>query len=134
MDSHRRAFLKTTAFAAAPLLFGANDRITYGLIGALLASRERNASLPQVPTLTELGVADYDGAGWCALFGPAKMPPELVAKLNDATRKVLAAEEFRAKLVEQGFDVWADSPQALGARVVKELALWGPVTKGIPQQ
>ena len=34
MDSYRRAFLKTTAFAAAPLLFGANDRITYGLIGA----------------------------------------------------------------------------------------------------
>ena len=99
-----------------------------------VTSRERNASLPQVPTLTELGVADYDVAGWFALFGPAKMPPELVAKFNDATRKVLATEEFRAKLVEQGFDVWADSPQALGARVVKELALWGPVTKGIPQQ
>jgi tripartite-type tricarboxylate transporter receptor subunit TctC len=99
-----------------------------------VTSKERNASLPNVPTLAELGVQDYDVTGWFALFGPSKMPADLLSRLNEAARKAQANEELKARWVESGFDIWSGSPQLLGERLAKELALWGPVTKGIPQQ
>ncbi len=99
-----------------------------------VTSRERNAAMPNVPTLTELGVPDYEVVGWFGLFGPPRMPADLLARLNEASRKALASEELKARWTEAGFDAWSGTPQALGERVAKELALWGPVTKGIPQQ
>jgi tripartite-type tricarboxylate transporter receptor subunit TctC len=111
------------------------SHIAAGKVNALaVTSRERNASLPNVPTLSELGVKDYEVAGWFGVFGPPKMAPELVQQLNAATRRALANKELEAKLVEAGFDVWSGSAQALGERLVKELALWAPIAKGIPQQ
>ncbi len=99
-----------------------------------VTSRERNASMASVPTLLELGVPDYDVTGWFALFGPPKMPADLLARLNDAARKAQANEELKTRWVESGFDIWIATPQVLGDRLAKELALWGPVTKGIEKQ
>ncbi len=99
-----------------------------------VTSRERNASMPEVPTMREAGVPDYDVGGWFGIFGPAKLPPELLGRYNAATVKALASDELKAKLTEQGYDVWSGPPQMLAERTAKELALWGPVTKGIPQQ
>jgi tripartite-type tricarboxylate transporter receptor subunit TctC len=99
-----------------------------------VTSRERNASMPDVPTMREVGVADYEVGGWFGIFGPAKLPADALARYNDAARKALAGDELKNKLVEQGYDVWSGPAQWLAERTVKELALWGPVTKGIPQQ
>jgi len=60
-----------------------------------VTSRERNASMPDVPSMREVGIADYDVGGWYALYGPAKMPADLVARLNEATRKALAGDELK---------------------------------------
>ena len=102
--------------------------------GVAVTSRDRNASLTDIPSMRESGIADYDVGGWYGLFGSTKLAPEFIAKVNDATRKALANEELKAKLIEQGYDLWVGSPQALGERVAKELALWGSVAKGIPKQ
>ena len=99
-----------------------------------VTSRERNASMANVPTLMELGVPDYDVTGWFALFGPPKMPADLLARLNEAARKAQANDELKARWIESGFDIWNGTPQTLADRLVKELALWGPVTKNIPKQ
>ncbi len=99
-----------------------------------VTSRERNTSMPDVPTMREVGVADYEVGGWFGIFGPAKLPADVVARYNAAAAKALANEELKARLIEQGYDVWTGSAQMLAERAVKELALWGPVTKGIPQQ
>lgn len=99
-----------------------------------VTSRERNASMPDVPTMRELGVPDYDVFGWYGLFAPPKLPAELAARLNDATRKALANEELKAKLVELGYDLWVGPGQALGERTAQDLAMWASVTKGIPKQ
>ena len=102
--------------------------------GVAVTSKDRNASLPDVPSMRESGIQDYDVGGWYGLFGPNKLAPEFIAKINDATRKALASEELKAKLIEQGYDLWVGSPQALGERTAKELALWATVSKGIPKQ
>ena len=99
-----------------------------------VTSRERNASMPDVPSMREVGIADYDVGGWYALYGPAKMPADLVARLNDATRKALAGDELKNKLIEQGYDIWTGSPQLVSERAARELTLWGTVTKGIQVQ
>jgi tripartite-type tricarboxylate transporter receptor subunit TctC len=104
------------------------------VVGVAVTSKERNASLPNLPTMTELGVKDYEVSGWFGLFGPPRMAAEQANQLNAAARKVLANEEFRAKLQEAGFDVWSGTPQVLAERLAKELALWGPLTKGIEKQ
>ncbi|WP_027478774.1 Bug family tripartite tricarboxylate transporter substrate binding protein [Curvibacter gracilis] len=96
-----------------------------------VTSRERNASLPEVPTMVESGIADYDVGGWYGLYGPARLPPELVNRLNEATRRALAQDELKAKLIEQGYDLWSGSPQLLAERAARDLALWGTVAKGI---
>lgn len=96
-----------------------------------VTSRERNASLPEVPTMMESGIADYDVGGWYGLYGPARLAPELVGRLNEATRRALAQDELKAKLIEQGYDLWTGSPQLLAERAARDLALWGTVAKGI---
>jgi tripartite-type tricarboxylate transporter receptor subunit TctC len=99
-----------------------------------VTSRERNAAMPNVPTLGELGVPDYEVTGWFGLFGPLKMPPDLLARLNEAARKAQANDELKTRWTDAGFDAWSGSPVMLGERVVKELALWAPVTRGIDKQ
>lgn len=106
--------------------------ITSGRVRPLaVTSRERNPALPDVPTMGELGVRDYEVGGWYGLYGPAKMPRELVMRYNEATRKALGHEELRSKLVDHGYVLWTGTPEILAERATKDLALWGTVTKGI---
>ena len=69
--------------------------------------------------------------GWYALYGPAKLPADIVARYNDATRKALAGDDLKNLLVEQGYDLWTGSAQLLAERAARELAMWATVTKGI---
>lgn len=114
------------------IIGSARNYIASGRVRALaVTSRERNASMPDVPTMREEGIADYEVGGWYGLYGPAKLPASIVARYNEATRKALAQVELRDKLVEQGYDLWLGSPQTLSDRAAKELAMWATVTKGI---
>lgn len=114
------------------IIGSARTYIETGRVRALaVTSSERNASLPNVPTMREEGVADYVVGGWYGLYGPAKLPAALVARYNEATRKALATAELRSKLLEQGYDLWLGSPETLADRASKELAMWATVSKGI---
>ncbi len=113
----------------------ARNYIASGRVRAVaVTSRERNASLPDVPSMREAGVVDYEVGGWFGIYGPANLPADLITRYNEATRKALMTDELKSKLVEQGYDIWTGPPQVLSERAAKELALWGPVTKGIPAQ
>ena len=67
------------------------------------------------------GVAG-DPAALAALEDGNRALEAEIARLNEATRKALAGEELKAKLVEQGYDLWTGSPQVLGERAARELA------------
>ena len=117
------------------IIGSARNYVTAGRVRALaVTSRERNASMPDVPTMRELGIADYEVGGWYGLYGPAKLPADIVARVNEATRKALAGEDLRNRLIEQGYDLWTGTPEMLSDRAARELALWGSVTKGITLQ
>lgn len=117
------------------IIGSARNYVASGRVRALaVTSPERNASMPDVPTMREAGVPDLEVGGWFALFGPARLPAEMVARYNEAARKALANEELRAKYIEQGYDLWVGSAQQVAERTARELALWAPVAKALPPQ
>ena len=99
-----------------------------------VTSAQRSAAVPDVPTMREVGIADYEVGGWYGLYGPARLPADIVARVNEATRKALANDDLKNKLIEQGYELWTGTPQMLTERAARELALWATVTKGIQVQ
>jgi tripartite-type tricarboxylate transporter receptor subunit TctC len=117
------------------IIGSARNYISSGRVLPLaVTSRERNPSLPDVPTMGEVGIADYDVGGWYGLYGPARLPADIVARFNEATRKALASDDLKNKLIEQGYELWTGTPQLLSERAARELSLWATVTKGIQVQ
>lgn len=117
------------------IIGSARNYISSGRVHAVaVTSLERNASLPDVPTMREAGIADYEVGGWYGLYGPARLPADIVARFNEATRKALANAELKNKLIEQGYDLWTGTPQMLADRAARELKLWATVSKGIQLQ
>jgi len=101
-----------------------------GKVRALaVTSRTRNPALPEVPTLIESGLKDYDLTGWYALVGPPKLPADVVDKLVAAQKLVGAVPEFKHRMSEVGYDLNVTGPQPLADRIQRELALWGKVVK-----
>lgn len=74
-----------------------------------IASEHRSELLPEVPTFKESGL-DYRSGTWFGLLAPVRTPPEIIDTLHRATISVLADPGVRAKLVEQGAEVVANSP------------------------
>ena len=108
----------------------AQPHIQSGKLKALgVTSAHRLATLPGVATIAEGGYPGYTSATWYALFGPGRMPPDIVAKLNDAVQKALADPRFRAKVEQVGGEVAGSSSEELRAFVQAERAKWGQVVR-----
>ena len=96
-----------------------------------VTSAKRNPSLPDVPTMRESGLPEFEVTGWFGLYGPATMPDEMVARYNQAVRRALAQPELSKTLKERGYDLWIGEPKLLVDRAAKERAMWAGVTKDI---
>lgn len=89
-----------------------------------VSTAQRSPTLPNVPTIAELGYPAFDVTAWWGLLGPAGMPTDVVAKLNMELNKVLARPEVRAALLEQGIAAESSTPEAFGAFVRKDFSTW----------
>jgi tripartite-type tricarboxylate transporter receptor subunit TctC len=96
----------------------------------------RSESTPDMATVRENDVADYDVVSWNALFAPAGTPPEVVATLNAALQDILAAPEVKQRLLELGITAKASTPQEIAARLASDIDKWRKVIEraGIPKQ
>lgn len=94
-----------------------------------VSSARRVASIPDVPTLTELGYKDMEDYTWVGLFVPAGTPPEIVQKLNDVTRQAVQVPEVRERLEAIAFEITAQPLKETAAYVRSELAKWARVVK-----
>lgn len=94
-----------------------------------VTSGSRAAVLPGVPTLEEAGV-NIVVSSWYAIYGPARMPPEVTTRLNAALNAALSTPEVNARLLAQGWIIAGGTPQALGALTRAELERWGKVARG----
>jgi tripartite-type tricarboxylate transporter receptor subunit TctC len=108
----------------------ANSFIKDGKLRGLATSgAERTAFYPQYPTVAESGVANFKVLFWQCLFAPAGVPPELLAKLNDEAKKVLASPKFLAALDRAGEVAGYSTPADTTKFVQSESETWAGVIK-----
>ena len=101
-------------------------QVRSGRLRALGASSaRRSAAAPDVATLMEQGVPDFDLVAWFMLYAPANMPADQRDRLRDATRKALQLPEVREKLSQQGVEPAEMDAAALKAFATAEIAKWG---------
>ena len=101
-----------------------------GKLKALAVSTiKRSAAFPDVPTMQEAGVADFEVDSWYAMFVPAKTPKAVIEKLNRALNAVVALPEIKERLLAQGSEGVGGTPEALGKVVESELGRWVKLVK-----
>ena len=84
--------------------------------------------MPDVPTIAEAGVAGYEASAWQALVAPGKTPDDIVAKINEAMREVLAETEVKNRISGAAMVPRDGStPDKLKAFVKSELDVWAAV-------
>jgi tripartite-type tricarboxylate transporter receptor subunit TctC len=94
-----------------------------------VGSHKRSPQLPDVPTISEAGVPGYEAITWFGMLAPAKTPKAILARINDAFAKVIAAPELRAQLEAQGAEPGSGSGQEFGALIRREYARYEKVVK-----
>jgi tripartite-type tricarboxylate transporter receptor subunit TctC len=92
-----------------------------------IAGDQRDAVLPNVPTLAEQGYPNTDASNWYALLAPAKTPQTIIAKLNKAVDAALADPAVHDKLVKTGATPTGGTPEALGTFMKAQYDKWGRV-------
>jgi tripartite-type tricarboxylate transporter receptor subunit TctC len=117
-----------------PLMFTALSTVSQFLpekkLRVLAATGEqRIAQLPDVPTLAESGLPGFSFGTWAALLVPAKTPPAIVAKLNEAAVTALGAPALHDRLVELGYDTIGNSPAAFSAVMRREYQRTGDLVR-----
>ncbi|WP_431274181.1 Bug family tripartite tricarboxylate transporter substrate binding protein [Variovorax ureilyticus] len=94
-----------------------------------VTSLRRSSSLPDVPTVAELGYKDFDVSTWYGLFMPAGTPKDIVAKVNAEVNKLLATQEMKDAIIGQGAEPQAMTPEQFGTLLKNDYQKW----KGIVQ-
>ncbi len=101
-----------------------------GRIKALaVTSLARIPVLPEVPTLHELGLKEFDAVGWNGLLAPAGTPREIVNRLHAEVARVLRIPEVRDQLTSQGADIVANAPDEFSAWIRVEVKKWAEVVR-----
>jgi tripartite-type tricarboxylate transporter receptor subunit TctC len=91
--------------------------------------RERHPLFPDLPSLDEMGVKGYDVDPWYAVWGPAGMPADIIAKYNATLRDILVQPDMRDALAKQGLITRPGSPEDLMQIARAEYELWGRVVR-----
>ena len=115
-------------------LAAASANIKSGKLRAIaVTTKARSSAMPDVPTIAgggaALGLAQFDVSTWFGLFGPAKLPADLLAKLNKAYTEALASPELKARMATLMAEPAPMTPEQFGAFVKAELARYEPVVK-----
>jgi tripartite-type tricarboxylate transporter receptor subunit TctC len=114
-------------FATLPAVV---PQIRAGKVRAVgLASRQRNPAVPDVPTMEELGLKDFEVGTWSVLIAPKGVPQDVVQKVNAAVNATLSDPAIRQRLVAEGSEIQLMSPAETAAFVKSENARWVKVVK-----
>ncbi|MBC7584408.1 tripartite tricarboxylate transporter substrate binding protein [Tardiphaga sp. vice352] len=89
-----------------------------------VTTTKRSPLVPELPTMQEAGVPDFNITSWQAYFGPAGLPKEIVTRLNSEIRKIVEKPEMKARLAELGMDAFSGTPEELDTFVKEQLVLW----------
>ena len=94
-----------------------------------VTSAKRAASFSQIPTIAEAGYRDFDVNPWFGLFAPAKVPAQVVRKINADVNEVLRSPDVVEKFMAQGAEPYATDPAQFAAVLHSDIAKWSQVVK-----
>jgi tripartite-type tricarboxylate transporter receptor subunit TctC len=116
-----------SSFAGIPNVI---NQIKQGQLRALgVTSLKRSAQLPDIPSLHEAGVTNYDASVWLGLLAPVNTPKEIVLKLNAELAQILNAADTQKALAQAGVVASPSSPEVMGDLMASELNRWGKIIK-----
>jgi tripartite-type tricarboxylate transporter receptor subunit TctC len=113
------------AISAGVLPYIADGRMR----GIAITSAKRSQSAPDLPTMIELGFPGFESYAWIGLLAPGKTSPDIVAKLEAATRKATATPEVRDALTRQGYDVVGGTAPEFDAFRRAEATKWTEIIR-----
>jgi tripartite-type tricarboxylate transporter receptor subunit TctC len=91
--------------------------------------KERSKLFPDVPSLHEAGVTDFEMDSWAGMFAPANTPPETVKLLNTELRRVIDSAEVKGRLGTVGFEAFSTTQEEFGDFVKVQLGKWAKMIK-----
>jgi tripartite-type tricarboxylate transporter receptor subunit TctC len=97
--------------------------------GLGVSSIKRSPLAPDLPTMIEEGIPDYEMIGWFAAFAPAKTPAPVVEKLNGAIKAAVEDKTVQENLLKAGIEPLTSTPDELRAYVVSETRKWADIVK-----
>jgi len=115
------------AFAPIP---ATHSNVASGTLrGLAVTSAKRSSLVPDLPTIAESGIPDFEASLYYGIVAPAGTPRPIVDKLNEALRTALADPEVRKRLVNDGTDVTPGSPEEYAAHIDRDETRWSAVVK-----
>jgi tripartite-type tricarboxylate transporter receptor subunit TctC len=113
-----------------PTLSAVLPHVKSGTLRALaVTDTTRSSLLPDVPTMQQAGVKDFQFTQWLVLLAPAGTPREVIGRLNSALNAALNSRELREKFAQQGFDPFTTSPEEAGKFIAAEVQRFGKLIK-----
>jgi tripartite-type tricarboxylate transporter receptor subunit TctC len=132
---------KATPEVLTDIIAGRVDYYITGLASSLplkdklrilaVTTRNRSQTAPEVPTMAEAALPDYDMPSWSSIMGPAKMQPEHVAILNKAIGQALALPDVRERFQKLGITPAPSTPEELRKRYEHWMAIFGKIAKDV---
>jgi tripartite-type tricarboxylate transporter receptor subunit TctC len=114
-------------FTGVPALL---PHLQSGRLRALaIGSLRRFPAIPEVPTFDELGLRGYESTTWFGLMAPAKTPRDIVARLNAEVGRILAGRELGERLVREGLEASAGTPEQFARFIDEEIAKYARLVK-----
>ena len=109
--------------AAAP-------HIKAGKLRALaVVAPQRSPALPEVPTVAEAGLPDFEVTTWYGILAPAGTPRNVITRVNGELVKIMHAPELKEKLAATGTDPLTSTPEEFAAYIKREITKWGEVIR-----
>ncbi len=109
------------------------DALQYMKAGKMRAlattGKARSPLMPEVPTLVEAGLRDYELPNWIGLFAPAGTPAEIVHKLQAELARILATPEIRDRIINMGSEVVGSTPEEFTASYKADMAKFARIIK-----
>ena len=94
-----------------------------------VTSPQRSPSLPELPTIAELGLPGYAAVAWFGIVGPANLPANIVQTLNKATLATLGQQDVKDRLFNSGVEVRTMGPEEFVKYTETEIQKWAKVVK-----
>jgi tripartite-type tricarboxylate transporter receptor subunit TctC len=99
------------------------------LIALATTGAKRDPALPDLPTVAEAGVANYESGVWFGIMVPAATPRDIVMRLNAAAVQATKSPEFIKRMTDLGYSIIPGSPEDMARMLQDELKRWAPIVK-----